>query len=111
MPVSLEEVRKVLGSLAKEKSPGPAGWTVEFFLHFFELMGEDILRAEDPILSHMKILFALSFSNIDSGLKYLGFSLKANCYGTADWGWIFERIDRRINGWAAQWLSIGGGSL
>lgn len=55
MPVTLEEVRKVLGSLAKEKIPGPNGWTVEFFQHFFEFMGEDILRAVEE--SRSKAIF------------------------------------------------------
>jgi hypothetical protein len=43
-PCSLQEVRDVLKSFAKDKIPGPDGWTVEFFLHFFELVGDDLLE-------------------------------------------------------------------
>jgi hypothetical protein len=43
-PVVLEEIRKVLKSFKVDKSPGPDGWTVEFFVHFFDLVGEDLLN-------------------------------------------------------------------
>jgi hypothetical protein len=42
-PVSLEELKLVLSHCKKERSLGPDGWTTEFFLHFFELVGEDLL--------------------------------------------------------------------
>jgi hypothetical protein len=32
-----------LNSFNKDRSPGPDGWTVEFFLHFFDLVGTDLL--------------------------------------------------------------------
>jgi hypothetical protein len=41
----LEEIKKVLEGFSKDKSLGLDGWTVEFFLNFFELVGEDILEA------------------------------------------------------------------
>jgi len=31
------------GQFKKEKSPGPDGWTSEFFIFFFDLLGEDLL--------------------------------------------------------------------
>jgi hypothetical protein len=43
-PVGLEELRKVLKSFKVDKSPGPDGWTVEFFVHFLDLVGEDLLN-------------------------------------------------------------------
>lgn len=42
--IALEEVEKTLELFAKEKSPGPDGWTVELFLHFFDMMGDEILQ-------------------------------------------------------------------
>lgn len=42
-PASLEEVLDVLKSFAKDKCLGPNGWTVEFFLHYFDIMGQHIL--------------------------------------------------------------------
>eukprot|EP00253_Pinus_taeda_P001601 PITA_01601 len=41
-PVTKEEVESVIKSMAKEKSPGPDGWAIELFLHFFDLIGEEI---------------------------------------------------------------------
>ena len=41
--VSKEEVEGILKAMQKDKSPGPDGWTVEFFQHFFETLGDDLL--------------------------------------------------------------------
>jgi hypothetical protein len=43
-PVNLEEIKAVLSLFKKDKSPGPDGWTVEFFSHFFDLVGDDLLE-------------------------------------------------------------------
>jgi hypothetical protein len=37
---SLEDLSSILKAFSKDKSPGPNGWTVDFFLHYFELVGE-----------------------------------------------------------------------
>eukprot|EP00253_Pinus_taeda_P036521 PITA_36521 len=39
---SKEEVEATIKSMAKEKSPGQDGWSIEIFLHFFELIGAEI---------------------------------------------------------------------
>jgi hypothetical protein len=41
--VTLEELKDVMNSFQKDKSPGPYGWTIEFFLGFFDTIGQDIL--------------------------------------------------------------------
>lgn len=41
-PVTEEEVESIIKSMAKEKSPGPDGWSIELFLHFFDLIGAEI---------------------------------------------------------------------
>jgi hypothetical protein len=43
-PVTLKELKDVIFHCKKEKSPGPDGWTVEFFTFFFDLIGEDLLE-------------------------------------------------------------------
>ena len=40
--VSLEEVEEVLKDFARDKSPGPDGWSVELFWLFFDLVGRDL---------------------------------------------------------------------
>jgi hypothetical protein len=42
-PVTKEEVLEVLKGFAKDKSPGPDGWPMEFYLHFYELVAQDLL--------------------------------------------------------------------
>ena len=46
-PISGSEVEAVLRGFKKDKSPGPDGWLVEFFLAFFDLVGEDLVLAVD----------------------------------------------------------------
>ena len=44
-PILGPEVEAVLKGFNKDKSPGPDGWPVEFFLAFFDLVGEDLVLA------------------------------------------------------------------
>jgi hypothetical protein len=39
----------VLNTFQKDKSHGLDGWTVEFYLDFFELIGEDLLRVVEEV--------------------------------------------------------------
>eukprot|EP00253_Pinus_taeda_P003892 PITA_03892 len=43
-PVSKEEVEDTLKSMQKDKSPGPDGWTVKFFQHFFEFIDDKLVE-------------------------------------------------------------------
>lgn len=40
----MEELKEILYSFQKDKSPGPNDWPIEFYLGFFELVGEDLLE-------------------------------------------------------------------
>jgi hypothetical protein len=42
--VSASELKETIGSFQKDKIPGPDGWTIEFYLAFFDLLGADLLR-------------------------------------------------------------------
>eukprot|EP00253_Pinus_taeda_P002165 PITA_02165 len=42
--VSKEEVESIIKSMAKDKSPGPYGWTIELFQHFFDQIGEELTK-------------------------------------------------------------------
>ena len=44
-PIALLEIELALKSFKKDRSPSPDGWPVEFFLHFFELFGSELLKA------------------------------------------------------------------
>ena len=47
-----EELKEVLGSFQKDKSPGPDGWTIDFFLGLFDILGRDLLQVvEDSRLA------------------------------------------------------------
>lgn len=42
--VSKDELLSTLKSFKKDKSPGPDGWTVEFLIHFFDIIKDNLLR-------------------------------------------------------------------
>ena len=42
---TLSEIESVLKGFKKDKSPGPDGWPIEFYLLFIYLIGVDILQA------------------------------------------------------------------
>ena len=42
--VSMEELKEVIHSFQHDKSLGPDGWTIEFYLGFFKIIWEDLLE-------------------------------------------------------------------
>ena len=48
-PITLQEVESILRGFKKDKSPGPDGWLVEFFLAFFVLFGEELVLAAEHV--------------------------------------------------------------
>jgi hypothetical protein len=52
--------------------------------------------------------FPFELKEIEDGLKYLGFSIKPNKYGVADWSWFVSKVERKVNLWCNHWISRGG---
>jgi hypothetical protein len=42
--INLGELKEFLSMFKLDKSPGPDGWTIEFFIRFFDLVGGDLLE-------------------------------------------------------------------
>lgn len=40
----MEELEATLKWFMKDKSPGPDGWTIEFYLAFFDVLGTNLLH-------------------------------------------------------------------
>jgi hypothetical protein len=55
-----EELLNILKAFTKDKSPGPDGWTVEFFLHYFDLVGEDLLGMVEESRRKGEVIKALN---------------------------------------------------
>jgi len=43
-PVTEEELLRTLKAFKKDKCPGPDGWSIEFFCHFFDIIKSDLLK-------------------------------------------------------------------
>jgi hypothetical protein len=54
------EIREVLKLFAKDKSSGPNGWTVEFFSHFFDLVGDELLEVVEDSRMRGKVIISLN---------------------------------------------------
>jgi hypothetical protein len=59
-PVTLPEIKNILHKFKKDRSPGPDGWTSEFFLHFFDLVGEDLLQMVEDSRIKGKVIGSLN---------------------------------------------------
>jgi len=70
-PMTLEELKQVLFKFKKEKSPGPDGWSSEFFTFFFDIVGEDLLDMVEEARR-----FGVMVSSLNS--TFITLILKAN---------------------------------
>jgi hypothetical protein len=58
---------KLLKAFTKDKNLGPDGWTVEFFIHFFDLVGDELRelvedsRIRGEVIRAINSTFWLSF--------------------------------------------------
>lgn len=50
---NLEEKSLVFKSFSKDKSSRMYGWKMEFFIHFFELMGQNLLEIVEEARMHV----------------------------------------------------------
>jgi hypothetical protein len=49
VPITVAELKSILTLFKRDKSPGPDGWTVEFYIHFFDLIKEDLLALVENV--------------------------------------------------------------
>ena len=65
-----------------------------------------MLRPEEE--AELTRFFPFNTAGLDDGLKYLGFSLKANLYRKQDWYWLVRKVEKRLMVWSHKWLSRAG---
>jgi hypothetical protein len=64
-PVTLLELKGILDHFKKERSPGPDGWTSEFFIYFFDLVGEDLLQMVEDSRINGKVIRSIKSTFLD----------------------------------------------
>jgi hypothetical protein len=67
--VTKEELKVVLGTFKKAKSPSLDGWTMEFFLRFYDFLEDELLRVIEESRRFGKMLGALNATFIALILK------------------------------------------
>ena len=84
---------------------------------FSKATGMEINEGKSSLTTHMlsqveeaelKRFFPFSSAGLEEGLKYLGFSLKANRYRKQDWFWLLRKVEKRLMVWSHKWLSRAG---
>jgi hypothetical protein len=53
--VTREELLYVLNFFKKDRSPGPDDWTVEFYIEFFDLLGDDLLEVVEEVRTYGRV--------------------------------------------------------
>ena len=71
--VSREELLYALSSFKKDRSPGPNCWTVEFYIEFLDLLGEDLLRFVEEVRTcrRVPVSFNSTFISLIQNVDYL----------------------------------------
>ena len=84
---------------------------------FTKAMGMDINAGNSTLSTHMlrpeeevelTRFFPFITAGLEEGLKYLGFTLKANMYLKRDWVWLIGKVEKRLKMWSHRWLSRAG---
>ena len=84
---------------------------------FTKAIGMEINIGKSSVTTHLlrpkeeaelRRFFPYNFAGLDAGLKYLGFSLKANLYRKHDWLWLVGKVEKRLSVWSHKWLSRAG---
>jgi len=52
----MDELLYVFSTFKKDTSLGPNGWKIKFFLDFFDLLGEDLVRVVEEVIRPRKVL-------------------------------------------------------
>lgn len=68
-PVSVDEITKTVFSMPQSKSPGPDGYSIEFFRSAWSIVGEDFIAAVSEFFSNGRLLKDINDTTIASITK------------------------------------------
>nr|GEX22641.1 hypothetical protein [Tanacetum cinerariifolium] len=121
--VTSDEIKKVVWDCGPDKSPGPDGFTLDFFRRFWSIVGEDVILADDAIFigkwskdNVNALLLMLHCFFLASGLKInvhkssltgIG-DVGANMKHVSSWNLVVNKVNAKLSTWKAKTLSVGG---
>lgn len=107
--VSDDEILSVMKSFKKDKCPGPDGWMIEFFIHFFDLVKMDILsmveesRMSGKIHQYISSTYISLIPKKENATSFLDFKPISLC--NAIYKIISKIIAGRIQGTLSKFIS------
>nr|GEU43524.1 RNA-directed DNA polymerase, eukaryota, reverse transcriptase zinc-binding domain protein [Tanacetum cinerariifolium] len=115
---SVEEIKKALWDCGSHKSPGPDGFTFEFFQRYWSFIAADVLMQWNVFLtgyfprgSMREIDQAASFvgcSTFKTPFSYLGVIVGGSMSRIHTWDDVTNKISSPLSKWKLKTLSIGG---
>nr|GEV24518.1 RNA-directed DNA polymerase, eukaryota [Tanacetum cinerariifolium] len=106
--VTYEEVKRAVWDCGTNKSPGPDGFSFEFYrlkinLHKSKLMG---IGVSSNIVAAAASLIGCSI--LTSPYNYLGVKVGSNMLRFTSWDDVISKVSSRLSKWKLKLLSIGG---
>lgn len=105
-PVIATEILEVLKCFKGDKSPGPDGWTMELFTHFFDLFQQDLVYMVEKsqvlgyIHPHLNSTYIALILKKPNSHTFLDFHLISLC------NLVYKIISKTIANWITHSLSM-----
>nr|GEV95429.1 RNA-directed DNA polymerase, eukaryota [Tanacetum cinerariifolium] len=118
--VSNEEVKKAVWNCGIDKSPGPDGFTLGFYRHFWKLIEKDAVDAVKYFFKHgalpkvgeekvNQVASKIGCLALKVPFSYLGTNARGIMSRIHSWKEIIDSMVVRLSKWKMKTLSIGGG--
>lgn len=94
MKVMKEDLEATIKWFKKYKSPGPYGWTIEFYIAFFDILGDDLLKIVEDCKRSGRISLAIKSTFIAVILKSDNPSSFNDFRPISLWNYLYKIIAR-----------------
>nr|GEW81202.1 RNA-directed DNA polymerase, eukaryota, reverse transcriptase zinc-binding domain protein [Tanacetum cinerariifolium] len=113
-PISKDEIRTAVWGCGVDKSPGPDGFTFEFFRKYWAVVGPDFSTAKSHLLGVgipdnciAEAVKSIGCSIMKAPFKYLGTLVGDNMSSIKAWDETISKMKKRLSRWKLNTLSVG----